>query len=59
MVTHGWSCGVDVSGKWSGMSGGDVHGQIWAFRAQRAPVPYSVKLVLVVHVLAEWLVGMA
>jgi hypothetical protein len=36
-----WSCGVDVSGSSSGVSGGDVEGQIRAFRAQRIPVPYS------------------
>ena len=42
MVARRRSCGVDVSGKWSGVLGGDVHGQIWAFRAQRAPVPYTV-----------------
>ena len=44
MVARGRSCGVDVSGKWLGVSGGDVHGQIWAFRAQRIPVPYIINL---------------
>ena len=42
MVARGRSCGVDVSGKWSDVSGGDVQGRIWAFRAQRAPVPYNI-----------------
>ena len=41
MVARGWSCGVDVSGRWSDVSGGDVQGRIWAFRAQRIPVPYN------------------
>ena len=49
MVARGRSCGVDVSGKWSGVSGGDVHGQIWAFRAQRAPVPYNITVRKLVH----------
>ena len=48
MVARRRSCGVDVSGKWSGVSGGDVHGQIWAFRAQRAPVPYTAHNPLIV-----------
>ena len=41
MVARRRSCGIDVSGKWSDVSGGDVQGRIWAFQAQHAPVPYT------------------
>jgi hypothetical protein len=49
MVARVQSCGVDVSGSSSGVSGGDVEGRIRAFRAQRAPVPYTASDVGVVH----------
>ena len=42
MVMCGRSCGVDVSGRLSGMSGGNVYGQIQVFQAQRIPVPYNI-----------------
>ena len=29
-------------GQSSGVSGGNVHSQIWVFRAQRIPVPYNI-----------------
>ena len=51
MVVHGWSCGVNISGKWLGVSGGDVHGQIWAFQAQHILVPYSRLILLMYHYL--------
>jgi hypothetical protein len=42
MVARVRSCGVDVSGRSSGVSGGGEAGRFRAFQAQRAPVPYSL-----------------
>ena len=41
IVARGQSCGVDISGRSSGVSGGNVYGQIWVFQAQCIPVPYN------------------
>jgi hypothetical protein len=50
------SCGIDVSGKWSGVSGGDVHGQIRVFQAQRIPVPYTPPIDTWFRAAMEWVI---
>ena len=39
MVVHGQSCGVNISGRLSGVSGGSEVGRFQAFQTQHIPVP--------------------